>query len=170
MRVAAQATQSLIQAQLQLAAAVAGGSSSSSSTEAHKQQQQQYSLGLIWPCQQLRQAVEQLARQPLLDLFSQQQQQSVSSDKTYRALQLANLQRQLLADLRRMGLMADDQTALTAAAAAGLYSREDVLRSFDTLQSTVMRELLLQVRGARSVKQMLLFTLGFCTARHRLQE
>lgn len=152
MRLAALATQPLIQAQLQLAGAAAGEDSRSAAVPGELQhplqhlQQQQNSLGLLYPSQQLQQAVDELMRQPLQELFSQQPQQSAArGDKALRARQLAQLQRQLLRDLKRRGLVADEHTQAAAAAAAGLYSREDVLRSFDLLQSRVMRELLLQV-------------------------
>lgn len=134
MNLAAVSTRPLITTQQALAAAAAA-----------QQQQQQLQLPLLLPSQQLQQAVEQLAGQPLRQLFTKQQQQqsssgSSSSDKGSRAAVLSVIQSELLRDLQRMGLLAE---AGQSTAAAGQVSREDALRAFDVLQSKVMRDVLL---------------------------
>jgi hypothetical protein len=157
MRFASTATTPLIRAQLALAAA-AGSSSSSTAggVAAHFLQQQQGALPLLWPSQRLLQAVQQLAEKPLQKLFSQQQQQQQQQQldaaaaaavpsKESRAAGLTRIRNQLLADLRRTGLLPDEHTLLPAAAAAGLERECDALRAFDMLQSRVMRQQLLQV-------------------------
>jgi hypothetical protein len=154
MRHASTATSPLIRAQLALAAAANGDSSSTAgAVAAHILQQQQGALPLLWPSQRLLQEVQQLAEQPLRQLFTHQQQQqqgvtqppAAAPSKESRAVGLTRIRNQLLADLRRTGLLPDDNTQLTAAAAAGLEREADALRAFDMLQSRVMRQQLLQV-------------------------
>lgn len=138
MNLAAVSTRPLIETQQALAAAAA----------AQRLQQLQLQLPLLQPSQDLHQVVEQLAGQPLRQLFTKQQQQqqhgggsSSSSDKGSRAAALSVIQSELLRDLKRMGLLAEAGQA--TAAAAGQVSREDAARAVDVLQSKVMRDVLL---------------------------
>jgi hypothetical protein len=168
MRHASTATSPLIRAQLALAAAANGSSSSTAGAVAvHilQQQQQQGALPLLWPSQRLLQAVQQLAEQPLRQLFSQQQQQQDDTaaaaaaaaaavpSKESRAAGLTRIRNQLLADLRRTGLLPDEQSLLpaAAAAAAGMETEADALRAFDMLQSRVMRQQLLQAGNSQLI-------------------
>jgi hypothetical protein len=147
MRYASTATSPLIRAQLALAAAANGSSSSTAGAVAAQILQQQAALPLLWPSQRLQQAVQQLAEQPLQQLFSQQQQQGPAAaaagpDKESRAAALTHIRNQLLADLRRTGVLPDQHTLLPA---AGMEREADAVRAFDMLQSRVMRQQLLQV-------------------------
>ncbi|KAF6254395.1 hypothetical protein COO60DRAFT_322562 [Scenedesmus sp. NREL 46B-D3] len=154
MRHASTATSPLIHAQLALSAAAGGSSRSTARAVAvHILQQQHAALPLLWPSQRLQQAVQQLAEQPLQQLFSQRQQlqqgetaaaAAAGPDKESRAAGLSRIRGQLLADLRRTGLLPDQHTPLPAAAAAGMETEADALRAFDMLQSRVMRQQLLQ--------------------------
>jgi len=155
---AAVSTGPLIKAQQALAAAAAAAAGSS-------RQQQQRTLPLLLPALRLQEAVRQLAERPLRALFTQHgsnggssdttavggagtsSSSSSSSNKLSRAASLAAIQQELLADLQRMGLLPEGGqpgTAAAAAAAGGMYTREDALRAFDSLQSRVMRDLLLE--------------------------
>jgi polyribonucleotide nucleotidyltransferase len=148
MRLAAVSTKPLILAQQALAAAAQPSS-------------QQQQLPLLWPDQQLQSTVAQLAERPLRELFTQHSSSSSSgSDKQSRAAALTAIQHELLRDLQRMGLLPEAGKSGAAAAATsgggggggGMVSREDVLRAFDTLQSRLMRDVLLSDEVRRAVK------------------
>jgi hypothetical protein len=66
-------------------------------------------------------------------------------DKDSRAAALTRIRNQLLADLRRTGVLPDEYSLLPTAAAAGMETEADALKAFDMLQSKVMRQQLLQV-------------------------
>jgi polyribonucleotide nucleotidyltransferase len=162
LRFAARATAPLIHTQQQLAADVLA---------AGQQQRGGSELPMLWPSSSCQEAVAHLARAPLTQLFTQHHTAdgvSGAANKGARAAALTALQRQLLADMRRLGLLADSeqqQLLLQAAASppdssssssssssststgpslpGGMHSREDVLRAFDALQSQVMRQVLL---------------------------